>query len=214
MTKNLILIGGGDSSREIRWLINDINKNKKEFNLIGIVDDFKKKDTLGDRKWLIDNKNKLKMEYGEIYLICTIGDPKIRKKIAQSLENVFPFTNLIHPSAKISDTAELGNGIIICPDCIISTDTIISDHVYLNFDVFVGHDARIGKYSNLSPKTCISGHVEIGLCNFFGSSSVVLPNIKIGDNNVIGAGSVVTRNIDSNNTIIGVPGKKMLKMQL
>lgn len=37
--KDIVIIGAGGFGREIAWLIEDINEVKKEWNIIGFIDD-------------------------------------------------------------------------------------------------------------------------------------------------------------------------------
>jgi len=204
MVKNLILIGNGNNIKEMLWLIDDINKVKNEFNVLGIVDDFKE-GVLGTTDWLIANRLSLEQKYGKIYLICLIGKPQTRKDLAKKLEPYFEFANLIHPLARIHESVKLGHGVLIFSGAIASTETFIDNHSILNFDVFIAHNCKIGKYCNLSPKTALMGNVVVGDSNFFGAGAVVMPRITMGDNNSIGLGSAVIKSIENNNTLLGVP---------
>ncbi|MCC7573091.1 MAG: transferase, partial [Candidatus Methanofastidiosum sp.] len=40
--KPLIIIGAGGFGREVAWLVNDINKQKREWELLGFLDDGKR----------------------------------------------------------------------------------------------------------------------------------------------------------------------------
>lgn len=211
MKINLILVGKGIVSEEVKWIIDEINNEElydDRINFLGFVDDDPlKKDILGNSDWLIKNKKVLEEKYSKIFLLCTIGNPKIRRIIYEKLRPHFNFTNLIHPNVKLHPSVKLGEGIIICSGGTITNNAIIEDDVYINFDVFIAHDSVIGKHSVFCPKTGIMGRVTIGEGNFFGANSTVIPNIKIGKNNIIGAGCVIIKDFSDNSTIVGVPGK-------
>ena len=214
MTIPIILVGKGRGIKEFVWNIEDINKEGKKFNLIGVVDDFKKDGVLGDVKWLIKNKEKLKKEYGEVFLVCTAGTPSVRKKLCNALEKHFPFANLINPSSKIHPSAKIGNGVIISDGCLISNDVVIENHVLLNFNVLFGHDVRIGRYTNCSPGTNVMGNVSIGEGNLIGAGVTIIPDITVGNNNVVGAGATLYSNFGDNNTIFGVPARALSKVKV
>ena len=78
--KKIVIIGAGGLAREVRWLIEDINREKKVFHFLGyIVSDLKKvgkldsKDSiLGDYSWFEEN------EFSEINAAIGIGNPIFR----------------------------------------------------------------------------------------------------------------------------------------
>lgn len=51
---------------------------------------------------------------GRSPIIVSIGDNSIRKRIVERLSG-YTFGNAIHPSAVVSDTAEIGEGTVVMP---------------------------------------------------------------------------------------------------
>ena len=80
-----------------------------------------------------------------------------------------------------------------------------------NLNTTIGHDAVIGDCNVFNPASNISGGVKIGSGNLLGTNCAVLQNIQIGDENIIGALTLANKDISSNNTMIGVPARKMEK---
>ena len=77
MVKKILIFSAGASGIEILELINQINKNKKEYDVIGFVDDEKiKKNIYGIKVF-----NSKKIPKKKIYAICGIMDPHLREKI-------------------------------------------------------------------------------------------------------------------------------------
>ena len=79
--KNIVIIGSGGFGREVAWLISDINRKSKEWNILGFIDDNKKLHgeiingyrVLGSFDFFKDKK--------DIYYVCAIGNAKVRKEI-------------------------------------------------------------------------------------------------------------------------------------
>ena len=85
----------------------------------------------------------------ELYL--GIGNNKIRGFIYQKLKNRVKFPNLIHKSAIISNSVELGEGITIAPGVIINPYSKIGDGTILNTGVIVEHENKIEDFVNMEP---------------------------------------------------------------
>ena len=60
-------------------------------------------------------------------------------------------------------------------------------------------------------KIHILGNVKIGNYTYIGANSTIKQNIKIGNNCTVGAGSVVVKNVKDNQTVAGIPARKLIK---
>lgn len=207
--KDIIIIGAGGFAREVAWLIEDINKFKSKWNLLGFIDEDKNKvgkiyngiEVLGDFNWLNKNKN-------EIYGVCAIGDSKIRAKlINKAIKMGVKFPILIHPSVIMSAYNNIGEGTIICAGSILTTNIVIGKHVIVNLDCTIGHDATIGDYCTMFPSVNISGNTKLNKDVNLGTGSFTIQGVSIGENSIIGAGAIVTKNIPADCTAVGAPAK-------
>lgn len=205
--KDIVIIGAGVFSREVAWLIEDINKVNAEWNIVGFVDDneaiqgseFNGYKVIGNIEWL---KNQ------ELNVVNGIGDSVIRKKIMERLaesKNTYPV--LIHPSVIYSDKVSFGEGSIICAGNIISINIEIGKHVIINLSCTIGHHSDLGDYTTILPGVNISGFVKTGECVNLGTGSAIIQGITIGKNTIIGAGAVVIKDIPANCTAVGTPAK-------
>lgn len=205
--KNIVIIGAGGFGREVAWLIEDINKVKREWNIVGFVDDNESilgkeingYKVIGNIEWL---KNQ------ELFVVNAIGDPIIKKKVIERIKdskNLYPV--LLHPSVICSDKVMIGEGSVICAGNIITVNIEIGKHVIINLDCTVGHDAILGDYVTVLPSVNISGHVRIEECVSLGTGSAIIQGVTIGANTVIGAGAVVIKDLPANCTALGIPAK-------
>ncbi len=203
--KDIVIIGAGGFGREVAWLIEDINKDKAEWNIMGFVDENPKikgnyinsYKVLGDIEWL---------KRQDCYAVCAIGDPIAKKTILEKLEgSKVKYPILIHPSVIMSDNIEIGEGSIICAGNLVTVNIKIGKHVIINLDCTIGHDANIHNYCTILPSVNVSGAVNIGECVNIGTGTQIIQGINIGRNTIIGAGSVVIRDLPSNCTAVGLP---------
>jgi sugar O-acyltransferase (sialic acid O-acetyltransferase NeuD family) len=205
--KDIVIIGAGGFGREVAWLIEDINKIKNEWNIIGFVDDNEViQGTMVNGYKVVGNVNWLKNQ--ELHVVNAIGAPLVKKKIMKRLEvskNIYPV--LIHPSVIFSDRVLFGEGSIICAGSIITVNIEIGKHVIINLDCTVGHDAVIGDYTTVLPSVNISGFVKIEECVNVGTGSAIIQGVTIGENTIIGAGAVVIKDLPANCTAVGSPAK-------
>ena len=103
----------------------------------------------------------------------------------------------IHPGAKIGDRffIDHGSGVVIGETC------EIGDNVTLYQGVTLG---GTGKEKGKRHPT-IEDNVLVA------SGAKVLGSITIGENSKIGAGSVVLKNVPPNATVVGIPGRVVVK---
>lgn len=104
------------------------------------------------------------------------------------------FTGIeIHPGAKIGNRLFIDHGMGV----------VIGETAKVGDNCTIYHQVTLGG----TGKETVKRHPTIGNNVFIGTGSKVLGNIVIGDNVKIGANSVVLNNIDSNSTVVGIPGK-------
>ena len=103
----------------------------------------------------------------------------------------------IHPGAKIGKRFFIDHGMGV----VIGETTEIGD------DVTIYHQVTLGGVSTKKGKR----HPTIGNNVVIGAGAKILGPIKIGNNVKIGANSVVIKDVPDNSTVVGIPGKIVLK---
>jgi sugar O-acyltransferase (sialic acid O-acetyltransferase NeuD family) len=210
MNKRLILVGAGAFGRELISLAQDSELHGRGQKITAFLDD----------NPLSLDKFSYNLEYlgaikdykpsSDDELIVAISDPHAKQKIILMLKNKGAnFGQLIHPLAVISNTAKLGEGVIVCAHTFVSADSIIGDFVVINVLSSIGHDTQIGSFCTLSAHVDLMGYVIVGKSVFFGSGARVLPRVKIGDEAIIGAGATVMRAVKAKDTMYTQPAKKL-----
>ncbi len=219
LSKNLIIYGSGGHGKVILNAIHDINTFNKEkdriepIKLVGFLDDGATKEVLGF-PMLGGSKDvlRVKQEYEDLHFIMAIGTNSVRKRIYYELieQGLKPMT-IIHPTACISEFAEIGKGTYIGPFAVIQVCAKVGDNIIINTRVTVEHDCIIEDHSQLCPSVTLSGTVIIKEGAFLGTNSCTRQNLIIGKNAVIGVGGAVVNDIPSNVTVVGVPARRVLK---
>ena len=174
------------------------DQEAKEFNPYHL-------DYLGKESEVI---NKLK----KFDFFACVGHNGIREKIHTQLSQYLgnPI-NAIHPSAIISASVKLGDGVMIAANATLNPLVEIGQGVICNTSTSIDHECVIGDFSHIAPGAVLCGNVKVGRGTFIGANSVVRQGITIGDNVIIGAGTVVVKDIPDNATVIGNPARQLVK---
>jgi sugar O-acyltransferase (sialic acid O-acetyltransferase NeuD family) len=145
------------------------------------------------------------------YFAC-VGHNGIREKIHNQLSQYLgnPI-NAIHPSAVISASVKMGNGIMIAANSTINPLSELGIGVICNTSSSIDHECIIGDFVHIAPGAVLCGNVKVGRSSFIGANSVIRQGITIGNNVIIGAGTVVIKDIPDNTTVIGNPARKLVK---
>lgn len=108
------------------------------------------------------------------------------------------FTGIeIHPGAKIGKRLFIDHGMGI----------VIGETAEVGDDCTIYHQVTLGG----TGKDVLKRHPTVGNNVIIGAGSKLLGPIIIGDNVKVGAGAVVLKNVESNSTVVGVPGDRVIK---
>jgi sugar O-acyltransferase (sialic acid O-acetyltransferase NeuD family) len=135
-----------------------------------------------------------------------IGYPEARRRVAD-LTPDRPHQALVDPSAVVSSTAELADGVQVFWQAGVSPLCTLGRHVLLSYGATVGHDTTLGAFTCVMPGARISGDVEVGEAVLIGTGAMLLQGLHVGDGASVGAGAVVTRDVPSGATVVGVPAR-------
>jgi sugar O-acyltransferase (sialic acid O-acetyltransferase NeuD family) len=197
--KNVVIIGSGAHSAEIAGLIYDNNKyvdEDQQLNIKGYIDD-------SDKNWyrykfkepLLSNLSDY-IPDEEDYFLMGVSNIDARKSCLNKLSSKnLKFTNFIHYTAIIYDTATIGTGNVICCFAKIGPNAVVGDLNSINSKTEIGHDCVVGSNNVFAGNVGIAGYSTLMDNNFFGMNSAVIPNVCIGIGNTIQAGMVVDKNI-------------------
>jgi len=103
----------------------------------------------------------------------------------------------IHPGAKIGEGLFIDHG----------TGVVIGETAEVGNNVTIYQGVTLGGTGKEKGKR----HPTVGNNVVISAGAKVLGNIKIGDNVKIGAGSVVLKDVPPNTTVVGIPGKIVIR---
>lgn len=143
-----------------------------------------------------------------------VGHNGIREKIHLQMSNFLgnPI-NAIHPSAVISSSVKMGDGVMIAANATLNPLAEIGRGVICNTSCTIDHECRVDDFVHIAPGAVLCGNVRIGRGTFVGANSVIRQGITIGQNVTIGAGTVIIKDIPDNVTVVGNPQKLLVKKQ-
>jgi len=209
--KDIIIYGSGGMAREVAELIEDINSLGPCWSIKGFIDDDDEK--MGEvihNYRILGTCEVLRDLTRPVHVIIAVGDPTAKKQIYEKIMDLnvlFPI--LIHPTAKVSKSAVIGEGSIIGIDCIVSTDVRLGRHVFLNMRTVVGHDAVIRDFCSCLVNCVIAGGVQMMPCSLMGSGSIIMEKKIIGSRAKISMGSIVSFDVEDDHVVMTRPSKSM-----
>ena len=116
---------------------------------------------------------------------------------------------VIHPTAWISPSAQLGAGSVVFAQASIQAQAVIGSGAILNTGCSVDHDAQLGNGVHICPGARLAGEVQVGDRSWIGIGSSVIQQIRIGDDVTVGAGAAVVRDLPNGVTAVGVPARML-----
>lgn len=208
MSRRTIIVGGGGFGRElVSWAL-DCAEAGRIAPLAGIIDDDPA--LAGDARLgvaFLGPVSDFTPGEGD-RLIMAIGAPETKKRVAELLTGRGgQFEMLIHPSAVTARTAELAEGVVLCPLSLVSAHAKLGRLVIVNALSSVGHDVEIGEYSTLSAHVDLTGGVVLADRVLVGSGAKVVPGVRVGAAAMLGAGATVYRNVAAGATAYAAPAK-------
>ncbi len=136
----------------------------------------------------------------------TVGENSIREKVYNALFPKLgdPIT-VIHQTAYISPTVEMGPGVLVAARATITPLVKIGKGVICSTGADIDHECEVGDFTHVSAHAVLCGNVKVGKRSFIGANSVVRQGLTVGDDVIIGAGSVVVKDVPSGSILVGNP---------
>jgi sugar O-acyltransferase (sialic acid O-acetyltransferase NeuD family) len=148
-------------------------------------------------------------------LVLAIGIRGVRREVAERLEaRGARFLTLIHPTAIVADTAQIGTGSMVCPYAVVSDAVCVGRFVLLNYHASLGHDASAGDFTVFSPYATLGGEARVEADVFLGLHASVGPGRTVGADSTVAGGSCVLSDVRPASIVYGVPGKAAPRITL
>ena len=130
---DLILVGAGTFGREVFTWLSQAIEGSSQHKIKGFIDNLPQNQIELDLRDfpipILGTINDYQPKPDE-KLVMAIFDPTLKKKCVKLLlKRGSKFHKLIHPSVIIGHNVKVGDGCIVCPNCILANDTNIGDYV-------------------------------------------------------------------------------------
>lgn len=146
--------------------------------------------------------------------VIGIGDNKVRKAIDERFPHL-QWVTIVHPSAIVDVTAQIGPGTVIFAGAVVQPHVCIGRHAILNSRCSIDHDSVIGDYATAAPGAIICGSVRIGEGSYVHAGSTVRPHRSMAPWCTLGMGAALVRSMDvEGETWVGVPARPMIMLRL
>lgn len=143
-------------------------------------------------------------------VVPAIGDNHARAHLLAWLRDQgHALETVVHPSAIVGDSVQLGGGGFISAGAIVIAEARVGAGVIINTGASVDHDCLIGEAAHVGPGVHLCGNVRIGDRTLVGVGCSIRPGVSVCDDVVLGAGSVVVGDIVEAGTFAGNPARRL-----
>lgn len=147
---------------------------------------------------------------GLVNAVGSVSAPTGRRRVfEQFVERGYRFEQVIHPTAVLASSVELGEGVQVMAGAVIQPSAIIGPNVLINTRACVDHDCVIEAHVHVAPGVTLSGGVHVHDTVHIGTGATVIQSVDIGREAVVGAGAVVVRDVAAGATVLGVPARRI-----
>ncbi|MBN2452681.1 MAG: NeuD/PglB/VioB family sugar acetyltransferase [Candidatus Omnitrophica bacterium] len=217
MPKKIALFPFGGNAREALLPILAANAKKKEWDVLGFIDDDPKvhgKDCLGVK---VLGGREVLGGFPGVSVLAVPGNPKSfsrRREIIESLGlDDKRFATIIDPSVVVSPDARIGRNVLLMANVVVSCGVTIGDHCIVLPNTSILHDTVIGDYTCVGSNVSISGGVRVGAGCYIGSGSRIKESVSVKEGALIGLGANVISDIDGGVVAVGNPARVIRKAE-
>lgn len=120
---------------------------------------------------------------------------------------------LVHPTAVISPTVPLPEGIIVRARTIVGADAELGRFCAIGAGCYVGHDVTLEPFCDLPSGVHLASGVRVRFGARLGTQCTVINHVTIGEQARVAAGAVVTRDVEPLTMVAGVPAVAKKKLE-
>ena len=149
-----------------------------------------------EKTWQDPAFKKMVAAHDDVYFIIGVVETQLRMQIQKlSEESGFQPFSVIHKSADIADSAEIGAGCFIGPQAVVSVNAKIGDFSIVHIHASIGHDSVLGKHCAILPGARISGEATLGDGVLVGTNSAIFQTVTVGDYTQVDAMTYVNADV-------------------
>lgn len=114
---------------------------------------------------------------------------------------------LVHRSAHVCASAEIGVGTQVLALSYVGPDARIGRGVLVNTGAIVEHDCAVEDGAVIAPGATLCGRVRVGSEAAVGAGATILPDVSLGPRCVVAAGALVREDVPAETLVSGVPAR-------
>lgn len=209
----LFIYCAGGFGKEVIDTARRLNKNKNIWEEILFMDDVILEDMhYGARKFtFIQAIENFPIDTFEVAIAN--GEPKYRGELYKKLKLYhIKLASIIDETAIISDTAEIGEGVIVLANACVSSLAKLGNNSVLYGYSAAGHEVTIKENCVISAGVIIAGNSLVEENAYIGLGAKIKEKITIGKGAIIGMGAIVFKDIPDNCVALGNPAKRIQKI--
>lgn len=203
--KNIYVIGAGGHGAVVAEIADSLG-----WSITGFIDDDPAKAGATVLRWRVLGGRECVPDGAVVAL--GIGNNAWRAAMLEDADrHGWQLPVLVHLSAVISPSAELGAGTVVKAHTAVDARAVIGRGCVLNTGCSVGHDCRLEDGIHIAPGVRLAGDVVVGHGTLVGIGACARQGIVIGSECTIGAGSVVVADVAAGSTCYGNPARVRAK---
>lgn len=205
----LAIYGTGGSGREIYEIVMSEPSLRARWQTAVFIDDISNGHSIYGADVLSFDDLSSKYSVNEAEVIIAVGEPTLRETLFKKADSAgYSFATIVHPRAFVAPSVQLGRGVFIKMQSIVSSGAVLEDNIFVQSNAIIGHDVHVHSHCQISAYAHISGAACLGERCYLGVRASIREKSKIGDDVVLAMGAVaMEKNIPSNVLVAGNPAK-------
>lgn len=208
--KHLLILGAGGYAVDIYEYAKASLGYGVDFDIKGFLDP--DKDALKDfpeYPQVIAFEDEYEIQQDDVF-ICALGNMAIKMKcVDKLLKRGAQFINLIHKTAYIAPSCQMGTGNLIQPYVRIGSGSCLGSYNTIQTNSIIAHNCSVGDFNRIDCNVMCVGGTNIGNCVTIHTGAVINHKVKLYDNCTVAALSFVIRSVKQGTTVWGNPAKRL-----
>ena len=205
----LVIVGAGGFARETAQAVHDAGS----YELLGHLDD--NPDLHGrevDGVLVLGGCDRVH-SLAETRVVICVGNPTDYAARARLVRRLgLPadrYATLIHPTAVVSATSEVGPGSVLLAHCVLTAAVRVGAHVAVMPHAVLTHDDVVEDYVTITSGVRLGGGVRLEQGAYVGSGALVREGTTVGAWSQIGMGSSVLGDVPPGEVWVGSPARRL-----
>lgn len=213
LIRQVVILGAGGTALDALDILEAANAGGTKYECLGCLDDEPQRWNQRIGAVRILGPLRLASEFADARFVHAIGSPKNFRHRVAILERLGlradRFQSLVHPTAVVSPSCKLGDGVLVGAHAFLGGRTRIGDGVTILSHAVVNHDSEIGDWTLVASGANIAGGVRVASACYLGAGAALKEGIQVGEGALVGMGSVVIMDVPAEAVVAGNPAREI-----